>query len=79
MHLCGSNAGIDLALALVEADLGRAIAAGIAKELVLFLHRPGGQAQFSTMLAAQTEATSRFSEFLAWMTDHPKVTLRFPR
>ena len=49
----GVSAGIDLALALVEEDLGRAVAATIARELVLFLRRPGGQAQYSTLLAQQ--------------------------
>ena len=49
----GVTAGIDLALALVEEDLGRTIALAVARYLVMFLKRPGGQAQFSTMLALQ--------------------------
>jgi transcriptional regulator GlxA family with amidase domain len=49
----GVSAGIDLALALVEEDLGHAVAATLARELVLFLRRPGGQAQYSTLLAQQ--------------------------
>lgn len=49
----GVTAGIDLALALVEEDLGRAVALLVARHLVMFLRRPGGQAQFSTQLAAQ--------------------------
>ena len=49
----GVTAGIDLALALVEDDYGRSMALTIAKHLVVFLHRPGGQAQFSTALSAQ--------------------------
>jgi transcriptional regulator GlxA family with amidase domain len=49
----GVTAGIDLSLALVEEDLGRAIALGVARQLVVFLKRPGGQAQFSTTLALQ--------------------------
>ena len=44
----GVTSGIDLALALVEADLGRAMALTVARHLVVFLKRPGGQAQFST-------------------------------
>ena len=50
----GVTAGIDLALALAEDDLGRSMAVAIAKALVVFLHRPGGQAQFSATLSAQT-------------------------
>ncbi len=49
----GVSAGMDLALALVEADLGRASALAVARELVVFLKRPGGQSQFSVPLAAQ--------------------------
>lgn len=47
----GITAGIDLALALVEEDHGAAIARDIARELVMFLQRPGGQSQFSTALS----------------------------
>ncbi|GAB2916285.1 GlxA family transcriptional regulator [Streptomyces heilongjiangensis] len=50
----GVTAGIDLALALVEEDLGREVALGTARHLVVFLRRPGNQAQFSAQLAAQT-------------------------
>ena len=49
----GVTAGIDLALALVEADLGRPAALAVARQLVVFLKRPGGQAQFSATLALQ--------------------------
>jgi transcriptional regulator GlxA family with amidase domain len=49
----GVTAGIDLALALVEEDLGYAVAMEVARELVLFLRRPGGQAQFSYVLNEQ--------------------------
>lgn len=61
----GVSAGIDLALALVEADLGRAAALAVARHLVVFLKRPGGQAQFSTALALQ--AGSRFDALHAWI------------
>jgi transcriptional regulator GlxA family with amidase domain len=47
----GVTAGIDLALALVEEDLGREVAVDVARSLVLFIRRPGGQAQFSSGLA----------------------------
>ncbi|MHA4915645.1 hypothetical protein, partial [Enterococcus faecium] len=46
----GITAGIDLALALIEEDLGDALAAAVAKELVVFHRRPGGQSQFSALL-----------------------------
>jgi transcriptional regulator GlxA family with amidase domain len=49
----GVTAGMDLALALVEEDLGRDVALAIARRLVLFLRRPGSQSQFSATLAAQ--------------------------
>ena len=49
----GVSAGIDLALALVEEDLGHDVAASVARELVLFLRRPGSQAQYSILLAQQ--------------------------
>lgn len=70
----GITAGIDLALALVEADLGRAIALAIARYLVVFLKRPGGQAQFSTALASQTD-DDRFRELHAWIADNLKLEL----
>lgn len=50
----GVTAGIDLALALVEADLGRPMALAVARRLVMFMRRPGGQAQFSALLAPET-------------------------
>ncbi|PRY64194.1 transcriptional regulator GlxA family with amidase domain [Vreelandella songnenensis] len=52
----GVTAGIDLALSLVEADHGAALAGRVARELVMFLHRPGGQSQFSEILRGQQRA-----------------------
>jgi transcriptional regulator GlxA family with amidase domain len=66
----GVTAGIDLALALVEEDAGHAVAMEIARRLVVFLKRPGGQAQFSTALAAQTADRDGLGDTLAWVTDH---------
>lgn len=71
----GVTAGIDMALALVEEDLGRTAALIIAKQLVVFLHRPGGQAQFSTVLSAQARALNqepghRFYELHGWIADN---------
>ena len=65
----GVSAGVDLALALVEEDLGRATALAIARYLVVFLKRPGGQAQFSTALALQAPKQP-FDPLHAWMADH---------
>jgi transcriptional regulator GlxA family with amidase domain len=53
----GTSAGIDLALALIEEDLGNSAAARVAREMVLFLRRPGNQAQYSTLLAQQADVT----------------------
>ncbi|MBO9536324.1 GlxA family transcriptional regulator [Herbaspirillum sp.] len=74
----GVTAGIDLALALVKADLGHAVAAAIARDLVLYLHRPGGQRQFSSTLEAQAAGSGLFSELLAWMQEHPRADLSVP-
>lgn len=66
----GITAGMDLALALVEEDLGRDIALAAARMLVLFLKRPGGQSQFSTQLQAQAVEGQRLADLLSWLTDH---------
>jgi transcriptional regulator GlxA family with amidase domain len=65
----GVTAGIDLALALVEQDLGRSVALSVARYLVMFLKRPGGQAQFSTTLSLQA-AEDRFGPLHDWITRH---------
>jgi transcriptional regulator GlxA family with amidase domain len=65
----GVTAGIDLALALVEEDLGRAAALAIARYLVVFLKRPGGQAQFSAALALQA-ADDQFGALHDWINKH---------
>ena len=66
----GITAGMDLALALVEEDLGREAALAIARMLILFLKRPGGQSQFSTQLQAQAFEGRRLTAFLAWLAEH---------
>ncbi|HLD64971.1 MAG TPA: GlxA family transcriptional regulator [Pseudomonas sp.] len=63
----GVTAGIDLALALIEADLGRAIALAVARRLVMFLRRPGGQAQFSALLAPAPSRVPRLGALLDWI------------
>ncbi|WP_420413045.1 GlxA family transcriptional regulator [Roseibium sp.] len=62
----GITAGIDLALALVQEDLGREIALGVARQLVVFLKRPGGQSQFSAALDLQNDS-GRFDQLHGWM------------
>jgi transcriptional regulator GlxA family with amidase domain len=71
----GASAGMDLALALVEEDLGHQMALTVARELVLFLQRPGGQSQFSAQLTAQRADRRPLSELQAWMADHPDEDL----
>ena len=73
----GVTAGIDLALALVEEDLGRAVALAVARYLVVFLKRPGGQAQFSASLALQA-AEERFGALHGWIKSHLADDLSLP-
>ncbi len=66
----GVTAGIDLALALIEADCGRALALAVARRLVMFLRRPGGQAQFSALLSPDPSQTPRLAALLDWLPLH---------
>ena len=66
----GVTAGIDLALALVEEDVGREVALAVARELVVLLRRPGGQSQFSRALAAQEATRPALRELQAWIGGH---------
>ncbi|MEM7236969.1 MAG: DJ-1/PfpI family protein [Pseudomonadota bacterium] len=73
----GVTAGIDLALALVREDLGREASLLLARELVVFAIRPGGQAQFSATLHTQVlDQASRFDELHAWLQDNLGQDLR---
>ena len=72
----GVTSGMDLALALVEQDLGREVALEVARWLVLFLKRPGGQAQFSSHLAAQLAARDSLRDLQGWIADHLDGDLR---
>lgn len=67
----GVTAGMDLALALVEDDLGRDTALAIARRLVLFLRRPGSQSQFSAQLAAQFAERDGLRQVQRWIADRP--------
>jgi transcriptional regulator GlxA family with amidase domain len=66
----GISAGIDLALAWVEEDCGAALAHEAARELVLFLRRPGGQPQVSVSLASQASDMSSLRELQIWIAEH---------
>ncbi len=68
----GVTAGIDLALAFIEADLGGRIALAAARELVVYLKRTGGQMQYSEPLQFQARATDRFADLAAWLVSNLK-------
>ena len=71
----GLSAGIDLALAWVEEDCGAAIAHEAARELVLFLRRPGGQPQVSVSLASQASEMTSLRELQIWIAEHLNARL----
>jgi transcriptional regulator GlxA family with amidase domain len=71
----GVTAGMDLALALVHEDLGRDVALGVARQLVLFLHRPANQAQLSAQLAGQMAERNGLREAQRWVAEHPGTDL----
>jgi transcriptional regulator GlxA family with amidase domain len=75
----GVTAGMDLALALVEADLGREVALLTARQLVLFVQRSGGQAQFSAQLGAQLAERDPLRELQITIADHPDGDYRVDR
>lgn len=66
----GATAGIDLSLSLIEEDYGPRVALAVARELVVYLKRTGGQEQYSEPLQFQTESVSRLSELATWMLSH---------
>jgi transcriptional regulator GlxA family with amidase domain len=66
----GIAAGIDLCLALIEEDYGPKLALDVARELVVYLKRPGGQEQYSQPLQFQIRSSDRFSEIIAWIAGH---------
>src|SRR6184192_3020453 len=74
----GISAGIDLALAWVEEDCGNAIAGEVARELVLFLRRPGGQAQLSVSLSAQANEMKLMQELQTWIAENLPKQLTLP-
>jgi transcriptional regulator GlxA family with amidase domain len=73
----GVTTGIDLALALIEDDAGRQVAMNVARMLVVYLKRSGGQSQYSALLAAQAESESAtFDPLDRWIAEHLKDDLR---
>jgi transcriptional regulator GlxA family with amidase domain len=71
----GITAGIDMALAMVEEDHGHRLALAVARNLVVFLKRPGGQSQFSAMLQSQS-TEGPLGSLLDWIVEHPRGDLR---
>lgn len=74
----GVTTGIDMALALVEADLGAATANLIARHFVLYARRPGFQSQFSPLLGAQADADTPFAGLMEWMQGNLEARLDVP-
>ena len=75
----GITAGIDLSLALVEEDQGHQAALDVARFLVMFLVRPGGQAQFSHMLSRQAITSQPLHELQVWMLENLREDLSVER
>jgi transcriptional regulator GlxA family with amidase domain len=75
----GISAGIDLCLSFVEADLGPEIALAVARNMVLFMRRPGGQTQFSAGLNVQAAATPRLRKLIADISADPTGDLSLPK
>lgn len=74
----GISAGIDMALAMVDRDIGRATADRIAKFMVLYSRRPGFQSQFSELLQVQAAPSGDFGDLVIWMQDRIARRLDVP-
>lgn len=74
----GITAGIDLALALVEEDLGREVALAAARMMVVFPRRPGGQSQFSAYIKYESKVRPEIGELQAWILGNPADDLSVP-
>ena len=76
----GVTAGIDMSLAMISEDTGRKIAMRLARNLVTFMVRPGGQSQFSTILSSQINDTDgKFDDLHIWIADHLDQDLKVER
>jgi transcriptional regulator GlxA family with amidase domain len=71
----GITAGIDLAMAMIEEDCGADAALAVAREMVVYLKRPGGQQQFSEPLRFQVESADRFTDVIMWIKSHLRSDL----
>jgi transcriptional regulator GlxA family with amidase domain len=71
----GVTAGIDLSLALIEEDFGPQVALAVARELVVYMRRPGGQNQFSEPLRFQLASSGRLADLAAWIVTHLEQNL----
>jgi transcriptional regulator GlxA family with amidase domain len=74
----GVTAGMDLALALIEEDLGADVALAVARAMVMYLRRPGDQSQYSAPLRLQAAETPSLRALMAWATEHPASDLSVP-
>jgi transcriptional regulator GlxA family with amidase domain len=71
----GVTSGIDLGLALVEEDLGHDAALSVARDLVVFLRRPGNQVQFKNQLIVKVASQDRLRDVQLWIAEHPEANL----
>jgi len=69
-------AGIDMALAIVEVDHGALLRSKVARQLVVYSHRPGHQSQFSGLLTAQVKADERYSGLIEWLSNRLDKTTK---
>jgi len=74
----GVTEGMDLALALIEEDLGAEVALAVARAMVMYLRRPGDQSQYSAPLRLQAAETPSVRELMTWATEHPAGDLSVP-
>lgn len=78
MTSAGVTSGIDMALAMVEADWGQPVAVAIARQLVMYLKRPGGQSQFSEQLRAQAADSNKLQQLQLWILENLDDDLSVP-
>lgn len=72
----GVTTGIDMALAILEQDHGPGLKAKVARQLVVYTHRPGHQSQFSDILEAQTRSSAMFTELIDWLAERLNQPIR---
>jgi len=72
----GVSTGLDMALEMVRRDLGKSVMDRVAKQLVVFSHRPGNQSQFSTLLKQQTRSGGDYTDLLAWIDNNLHLPIK---